>query len=161
MNFFAGSATGLPGTNILTLNPNGNATLAGTLTQLSDRTQKEDFEAVDAKAVLEKVSALPITSWHYKKDPSARHVGPMAQDFHSAFGLNGANDRGIAVVDEEGVALAAIQGLNQKLEERDARIAKLERDLSELKQLVTQTLGREKCGTPPESSDVDRGCVRD
>ena len=49
----------------------------------------------------------------------------MAQDFHTAFDLNGADDKHIATVDEEGVALAAIQGLNQRLNEKDAEIQKL------------------------------------
>ncbi len=38
-----------------------------------------------------------------------RHVGPMAQDFHAAFGL-GDSDKSIGMQDIEGVALAAIQG---------------------------------------------------
>ena len=46
----------------------------------------------------------------------ARHLSPMAQDFHAAFGLNGTDDKHIATVDEGGVALAAIQGLNEKVE---------------------------------------------
>jgi hypothetical protein len=47
---------------------------------------------------------------------SRRHIGPMAQDFYSAFGLD---DKRITTIDEGGVALAAIQGLyrqNQALE---------------------------------------------
>jgi hypothetical protein len=49
----------------------------------------------------------------------------MAQDFHAAFGLNGADDKHISVVDEGVVALAAIQGLNQKLDEKAAEIQTL------------------------------------
>jgi len=40
----------------------------------------------------------------------------MAQDFFAAFKV-GEDDRHITEIDEGGVALAAIQGLNQKLEE--------------------------------------------
>ena len=69
-----------------------------------------------------------------------RHLGPMAQDFHSAFGLDGKDDKHISVVDEGGVALAAIQGLNEKLKEKDAQkdaeIKALEKRLSYLEQLV-------------------------
>ena len=69
------------------------------------------------------------------------------EDFHQAFGLNGADDKHIATVDEEGVALAAIQGLNQKLEaqvkEEDAEIENLKRSVAELKQLV-QSLADKK-----------------
>ena len=90
----------------------------------SDRNAKEVFEQVDPRAVLEKVMHLPITSWQYKSEPGARHLGPMAQDFHQAFAL-GRDERHITSVDEDGVALAAIQGLNQKLEEKEAELARL------------------------------------
>lgn len=43
---------------------------------------------------------------------------------HAAFGA-GIDERHIATVDTNGVALAAIQGLNEKLEEKDAQIKKL------------------------------------
>jgi len=45
----------------------------------------------------------------------------MARDFHAAFGL-GESEKRINTVDADGVALAAIQGLNQKLEEKDREI---------------------------------------
>jgi hypothetical protein len=41
-------------------------------------------------------------------------------------------------VDEGGVALAAIQGLNQKLNEKDAEIQNLEKRLDELQVVVKQ-----------------------
>ncbi len=59
----------------------------------------------------------------------------MAQDFYAAFGL-GADDKHIAVVDESGVALAAIQGLNQKLNEKDAEIQDLKVRLEKPEQLI-------------------------
>ena len=82
------------------------------------------------QAVLAKVAALPLTQWNYRTDKSAvQHIGPMAQDFQAAFGLDGADDKHISVVDEGGVALAAIQGLNEKLQaelkRQDAENAKL------------------------------------
>ena len=64
----------------------------------------------------------------------------MAQDFKAAFGL-GDSDTGIATVDEGGVALAAIQGLNQKVEEKEARIAELERRLEKLERLINRENG--------------------
>ena len=75
---------------------------------------------MDAVAVLAKVAALPVRSWVYKAQPGETHIGPMAQDFHAAFGLNGTDDKHITTVDEGGVALAAIQGLNQKVEAANA-----------------------------------------
>jgi hypothetical protein len=61
----------------------------------------------------------------------------MAQDFKAAFGL-GNDDRSIGTVDSEGVALAAIQGLNQKLDQQRAENVELKRELVELKMLVQQ-----------------------
>ncbi len=61
----------------------------------------------------------------------------MAQDFKAAFGL-GKDEKFIEFVDEEGVALAAIQGLNQKVEQRDAEIKELKQELTELKVRVKQ-----------------------
>ncbi len=97
---------------------------------------------MDPEAVLAKVAALPISAWNYKADRESRHVGPMAQDFKAAFDL-GTDDRHIATVDADGVALAAIQGLNRKVEvqalevgSRDARIERLEAELAELRQVV-------------------------
>ena len=55
----------------------------------------------------------------------------MAEDFYKAFGL-GANDKGIAPGDTAGVALAAVQGLNQIVEEKDAAISELQKRNSEL-----------------------------
>ena len=83
----------------------------------SDRNLKANFKRVDVAKVLEQVARLPISHWNYKDDaPSVAHIGPMAQDFHAAFGLNGADNKRISAVDAQGVALAAIQGLNRKLE---------------------------------------------
>ncbi len=122
----------------------------------SDRNAKEHFTSIDASAVLAKVAALPVTEWNYKDDKSAQHIGPVAQDFHTAFGLNGGDDKHISVVDEGGVALAAIQGLNQKLEEgnrqqeakiqaqgaqiqsQSAQIHQLQQSITQLKALMAQ-----------------------
>ncbi len=97
----------------------------------SDRAAKQDFTAVDAQAVLDKLTALPITQWRFRDFPGALHLGPTAQDFRAAFGL-GLDDLSIATVDADGVALAAIQGLNQKLEETRAENAELRKRLTEL-----------------------------
>jgi hypothetical protein len=100
----------------------------------SDRNSKQDFATVNPRDVLEKVSALPITEWQYKVQPGEEHIGPMAQDFHAAFGLNGGDDKHISTVDEGGVALAAIQGLNQKLQEKDAKIQQQAKEIAQLQQ---------------------------
>ena len=115
----------------------------GSWTSLSDRNAKENFVPVDAGLVLEKVAALPLSVWNYKsQDAAIRHIGPMAQDFKATFAV-GESDTGITTVDESGVALAAIQGLNQKLNEKDAEIEALKQSMAELKEMV-QTLAAKK-----------------
>ena len=84
---------------------------------ISDRNAKKNFQPVDAKAVLDKLAAIPISEWNYKweKDSDVPNIGPMAQDFKHAF-YPGRDDKGITTLEFDGVELAAIQGLNQKLE---------------------------------------------
>ncbi len=122
----------------------------------SDRNAKENFKPVDNQAVLAKVAALPLTQWNYKTDKTGvQHIGPMAQDFQAAFGLDGADDKHISVVDEGGVALAAIQGLNEKVESGKqkaemqieklvAENAELKARLEKLEQLMTEKIGGAK-----------------
>jgi type VI secretion system secreted protein VgrG len=107
----------------------------------SDRNLKQDFAPVNPQAVLARVAALPVQTWSYKAQPDQKHLGPVAQDFHAAFGL-GADDVSIATVDESGVALAAIQGLNQKLNEKDAEIQDLKQSVAELKAMVEKLAGK-------------------
>src|SRR4029077_646700 len=108
---------------------NGNVS-ATSFTSSSDRNLKENISPISPREVLDKVAALPITRWNFKEDAATKHVGPMAQDFYAAFAV-GPDDTHIATVDEGGVALAAIQGLNEKLQEelkrRDADNAELKR----------------------------------
>ena len=51
----------------------------------------------------------------------------------------GMDDKHIATVDADGVALAAIQGLNQKLEEQRAENAELKARLTALEQFIAQS----------------------
>jgi hypothetical protein len=125
----------------------GNITAVGSISAhafntTSDRNSKENFVPIDSRQILERVARLPISTWKFKNDDAIRHLGPMAQDFYAAFQV-GMDDKHIATVDEEGVALAAIQGLNEKLRERDAELQKLisqnqslEKRLADLEQLV-------------------------
>ena len=120
----------------------GGLVVNGTFVSVCDRNQKENFQELDAAEVLAKVAALPLTRWNYKDDKASKHIGPMAQDFYAAFGV-GPDDKHIATVDEGGVALAAIQGLNQKVVElktelhhRDTENAELRQQLAEIKETL-------------------------
>jgi len=112
--------------------PTAGATLvagSSTWSTLSDRNAKENFSPVDTRQVLEKVVALPLETWNYKtQEDSIRHIGPMAQDFHAAFGT-GQNNKTITTVDADGVALAAIQGLYQLVQDQRALLQKQQAEL--------------------------------
>ena len=118
----------------------------GAWLDLSDRNVKENFEKVDGRKILERLAAIPIETWNYKaQDDAIRHIGPMAQDFHAAFGV-GHDDKHISTIDTDGVALAAIQGLHQLVQEKDAalsiqqrRIEKLEARLKAIEALIMDT----------------------
>ena len=125
-------------------------TTTSTLELTSDRNQKQDFQPASKADILAKVAALPVTTWAYTNSPTVRHLGPMAQDFKAAFDL-GEDDKHIGAGDGIGVALAAIQGLNEKLEAevqaKDAEIAALKKqlagvtsELADVKQTVSDRL---------------------
>ncbi|MEU1863628.1 tail fiber domain-containing protein [Streptomyces gardneri] len=81
--------------------------------------------AVNGFAVLETVAALPVSTWRYVWEPEdVRHLGPMAQDWHAAFGFN-RDDTRIPVVDGLGVTLVCIQALQRQVEELGAEVARL------------------------------------
>jgi trimeric autotransporter adhesin len=129
------------GTTLMSLSTSG-LSVNGTFVSASDRNLKEHFEAVDGRQVLAAVSALPISRWNYKADTTSQHIGPMAQDFYAAFGV-GPDDKHITTIDEGGVALAAIQGLNEKVEsgqqKAETEIEKLETENADLKQQLAAT----------------------
>ncbi len=118
---------------------------SGTWSSMSDRNVKDNVRPVCAQEMLQKVVALSVQTWNYEsQDPAIRHIGPMAQDFYAAFGV-GEDERYIGTVDADGVALAAIQGLNSivqeqreaidaqqsRIDELEARLARLEKKLSQ------------------------------
>lgn len=109
----------------------------------SDFHLKRDFEPVNVDSVLHEVATIPITTWRYHTEgPDVRHMGPMAQEFHGAFGL-GDSERQIHPVDGIGVSLAAIQALSRAVDQlrednRDLRNenARITRELDDLRARV-------------------------
>ena len=118
------STASIPAGRFLNTSTGGFLTTGGTWTNASSRALKTGFEAIDVGAVLARVLELPLTRWRYIGSPAeGAHLGPVAEDFHAAFGL-GADGHAISTVDASGVALAAIQGMDRKLvDARDALAA--------------------------------------
>jgi hypothetical protein len=103
----------------------------------SDRNQKQNLRQLDGQAVLAQLATMPIYAWNPKgENAHLRHFGPTAQDFYAAFGL-GDSELRIGQQDADGVALAAIQGLNAKLE---ARLAEKELEIAELRDAHSREL---------------------
>lgn len=101
----------------------------GVWTNASSKTFKDGFGNVDVGAVLEKLVSLPVQTWFYKQShDEGRHIGPFAEDFAAAFGY-GQDDKHISTVDESGVTIAAIQGLNRKVESDNAALKQENADL--------------------------------
>jgi len=105
----------------------------GSWASISDRRKKENFTMLDKEDMLTKVCAMPVTRWNYKSQPTTqKHVGPMAQDFYAAFGLDGVGcDTTINTVDIDGVNMIAIQALAEKNEQLMKEVDALKDKLSQ------------------------------
>lgn len=144
-------ATGVSGSPELRLSRTGQLTILGDLvangvTYTSSRAAKSNFSSVNPDEILDKVDELDVLAWNYNKDPdSVRHIGPMAEDFHQKFGLNGKNDGVISASDVNGVALAAIKALKarsdsleRELQQKDQEIDGLRRAVDDLRAAVSR-----------------------
>ena len=139
---FNGAPFTLTALSVGTNTNNGNGAFlseGGIWTNSSSRTFKDGFAPVDALGVLSKLVSMPVQTWFYKNDHrEGQHMGPFAEDFAETFGL-GNDDKHITTVDESGVALAAIQGLNKKVETENAEL----KQRSAALQRTSETLAQE------------------
>jgi|GEM_PF-720361 len=111
------------------LDNDGNLTIAGTLTQGSSREIKDNIQSLDGSSVLNQLSELTLAEWSYKNSPDSRHAGPMAEEFHAAFGL-GASEHHIAPGDMAGLSLAAAQALHEENQALRDRLESIEEQLA-------------------------------
>jgi hypothetical protein len=110
-------------------------------TNVSDKTQKENFQPVDGEEVLGKIRRFDLSSWDFiGHDPKKfRHYGPMVQDFFVAFGHDGLGQIGSETAinsgDLAGILMIAVQALEKRtaeLKHKEAQIAVLESSLEPL-----------------------------
>lgn len=121
----------------LSLDNNGNLDIAGVLNATSSRLVKENIQAVNAGDVLSRLADLGVYTWNYiKEDDEIVHLGPMAEDFHDAFSLNGNNTGKISYTDISGVTIAAIKALKIESDEKDEKIQVLEQKLENIQALL-------------------------
>ena len=123
---------------------------SGSWASVSDKNLKANLAPTVARAILARVATLPIQTWNYtSQDAAIRHIGPMAQEFYAAFQV-GEDDRHISTVDADGVALAAIQGLYEIVQEQEGQIAALKAQNAALDARLTaleQSVGAAKSPT--------------
>jgi hypothetical protein len=107
---------------------------------ISDRTRKENFLGIDGEDVLSRIRALPVTTWQYRdeQDRAVRHIGPMAQDWHRAFGFS-PDATTINMSDFDGVNLAAIQALESRSTAQAEEIRALRAENAELRAANART----------------------
>ncbi|KVE90730.1 hypothetical protein WJ01_28175 [Burkholderia vietnamiensis] len=132
-NLMAGTYGGNPGsTTTQPVQSNGLGSTLGLLGGLgsmvmsfmSDKNLKEDIQEVDPIEAADKYRDMPVSTWKYKPGiglGDAQHIGPMAQDFASAFGGDGHT---IRVQDAIGSQAAAIKGLAQQVAHMNNRLSK-------------------------------------
>jgi len=107
------------------IDSNGDVFVNGVMVHSSSRDLKENFTPLSPRNVLAEVAELPVMVWNFKKDENdTRHVGPTAEDFYGAFGL-GTTDKYISDGDTTGIALLAIQGLHEVVQEKNQEIDEL------------------------------------
>ena len=104
---------------------------------ISDSNKKEKIVPVNGEELLNKISTFTLCTWNYKgQDPKTfRHYGPIAQDFHKAFGHDVygtiGNDTLINQADFLGVsftAIAALEKRTEKLTQQQDQITQLEKE---------------------------------
>jgi trimeric autotransporter adhesin len=144
---FRTNLTGTTGCNL----PAGS----GVFNCTSSRTTKENFFSVDGNDVLARLRKVPVSTWNYiAEGQQSRHLGPMAEDFYSAFQL-GTTDKAIGIQDAVGVSLAAVKALDARtmelqqktaeVEQLRSKVNTLEQRLAALEQLVQkQAEGQQK-----------------
>ena len=99
---------------------------SGVFNCTSSRETKENFAPVDGEQLLATIRNIPITTWNYiTEGKEVRHIGPMAEDFYSAFNL-GVGNGSIGVQDLASLSLAAVKALEERTAELQKKTAEVD-----------------------------------
>lgn len=109
MNFFNRNAG-----DVMTLSPNGNLRISGTLTQGSSRKLKDGIFDLSSNEAIEVLNGLSPVKYHYKADTEkAQHIGFIAEDVPE---LVATPDRkGLSPMDIVGVLTKVVQEQQQTI----------------------------------------------
>ena len=115
---------------------------SGSMSCASSRTLKANFLNVDGDDLLARIRRTPVSTWSYiGEDGNVRHMGPVAEDFHAAFGL-GTNATTIGHLDIDGVNFAGVKALEARTTELQRQVAERDRANAELATRVTELEAR-------------------
>ncbi len=96
-----------------------------------DSLNMTDFRPVDRRALFDALVQMRVREYSLTtQDPSIRHIGPVAQDFHKLLGY-GESNTAINSGDIDGVLLAAVQALYEQNRLQQAEIEALKAALAE------------------------------
>jgi hypothetical protein len=101
--------------------------------------ERTDARHVDPQDVLERLRVLEVHAWRdCAGDGSGNeHLGPAAEDFYEIFDVGAGADH-IVAGDADGVAMAAIQGLADRLDEQDDRIERQDRRIQRQQDIIDE-----------------------
>ena len=93
---------------------------AGSWSMISDRNKKFNIKLLAPLDFNQEFDSLEVLSWNYIGHSTA-HVGPIAQDFYSTFGV-GEKPYLINMIDSDGTTFLGIKKLNQELNNQPTKI---------------------------------------
>lgn len=124
----------------VSIDANGNISVSGTITSSRGTCQgsaEETKTNIKNVSVLNRLKSLRVMQWKYKTDLNTLHIGPMAKDFNTLFKVNKESGEGINYTDSIGVALRAVQELQEELDDLKRKHRSLKRILL-MKKTITE-----------------------
>ena len=128
-NMYANNARIQASDNSGALGTIGTLVGAGARMYMSDKNLKEDIRPASESRALDAIMNTPVALWRYKEgseadDGGREHIGPMAQDLQKTAGDSVApGGKQIDMVNANGLVMAAIQGLNKRVDSLASVIA--------------------------------------
>lgn len=100
---------------------------------------RADDERVNPQDVLDRLRALQVHAWRGGSGDAdeSQHIGPAAEDFYEALRVGPDADH-VPPGDADGVAIAAIQGLADRLDERDELVERYTRRIRRQRGIIEE-----------------------
>jgi hypothetical protein len=110
---------------------------------LPDSAAIANYTKSNHERILFRFRIMRLGSWQYVWDDSTtRHYGPTAQEFFAAFGADSigtiGNEKGMAPADVAGIAMIAIQALEDRTQYLRAALADKDEEIKDLRSQLTE-----------------------